>query len=79
MVFRVADEHQPTLIFDEAETYITSEKVELIGIINGGWRRRSARVDRCEGDGSRQKVRRYRAWCPKAVGLIGSIGDIRDS
>lgn len=36
VVFRVADEHQPTLIFDEAETYITSEKAELIGIINGG-------------------------------------------
>lgn len=24
-------------------------------------------------------MRRFRAWCPKAVGLIGNIGDIRDT
>jgi putative DNA primase/helicase len=79
VVFRVADQHQPTLIFDEAETYITPDKKELIGIINAGWKRRSSWVDRCEGDSSQMKVRRFRAWCPKAVGLIGNIADIRDT
>jgi putative DNA primase/helicase len=76
-VFRITDKHKPTLILDEAETFLTSDKTELIGILNAGYRRRSAYVDRCEGD--KNEVRRFSAWSPKVVGLIGSIGAIRDT
>ena len=76
-VFRITDKHCPTLILDEAETFVTSDKTELIGILNAGYRRRSAYVDRCDGD--KHEVRRFSAWSSKVVGMIGSIGTIRDT
>jgi putative DNA primase/helicase len=70
--FRVIDKYHPTLLIDEADTFL-GQKDELRGVINSGHRRSSAFVIRCEGDDS--EPREFSTWCPKAIALIGRMAD----
>jgi len=77
--FRLCDEFHPTFIWDEVKRFITPDKQELIGLLESGYRRRSAWVRRTESEGRNFKVRRFSTWSPKVVALIGSVGQISDT
>lgn len=70
-VFRECDAHQPTLLIDEAETFIDNE--ELRGVLNAGYKS-GAYVVRVERDGNGTFVpMRYNTFGPKIFGLIGKL------
>ena len=70
-VFRAVQEFGPTLIIDEADTFLTPEKPELIGILNSSHVRASAYVIRVVGDN--HEVKTFSTWCAKAIALIGRL------
>lgn len=69
--FRAVEEFQPTLVVDEGDTFLTTDKGELIGIFNSGHTRTSAFVLRTVGDN--HEVKRFSTWCPKIIALIGEL------
>ncbi len=69
-VFRSIDRWQPTLLIDEADSFIKDNE-ELRGIINSGHTRELAYVIRAVGDD--HEPRRFWTWCPKAIALIGKL------
>jgi putative DNA primase/helicase len=71
-LFRTVEEYKPTLIIDEAETFL-NENEELRGILNAGHHRANAYVIRTVGDD--HKPRFFSTWCPKAFALIGRLPD----
>jgi putative DNA primase/helicase len=70
VVFRAVDKWHPTLLIDEADTFI-KDKDELRGILNSGHNRRNAWVIRNHGDN--HEPRRFSTWSPKAFALIGKL------
>lgn len=71
-VFRVVQQRQPTLLIDEADTFLKRGD-ELRGILNSGHRRSLAYVVRTVGD--EHEPRQFRTWAPKAIALIGELPD----
>lgn len=69
-IFRSIEAWKPTLLIDEADTFI-SEKSELRGVLNSGHRRSQAHVLRCVGDDFTPKP--FSTWCPKAFAAIGRL------
>jgi len=69
-LFRSVEEFRPTLIIDEAETFL-HEKEELRGILNSGHHKSNAYVIRTVGDGHEPRI--FSTWCPKALALIGRL------
>ncbi|HVT46509.1 MAG TPA: DUF3631 domain-containing protein [Vicinamibacterales bacterium] len=69
VLYRLIEAHQPTLIGDEADTWLTDERSELRGVINAGHTRATARVARCVGDD--HDVRIYSVWCARVLAMIG--------
>jgi hypothetical protein len=75
-LFRAVEKFQPTLLIDEADTFLR-EKEELRGIINSGHSRSTAVVIRTVGDD--HEPRTFSTWAPKAIALIGDLpGTIED-
>lgn len=75
-LFRVVDMLTPTLLIDEADTFL-SEREELRGILNAGHTRSTAQVVRTVGDD--YEPRAFRTFCPKAIAAIGELpGTIQD-
>lgn len=72
VVFRVVEAYRPTLLVDEADTFLAASD-ELRGVLNGGHNRLSAYVWRIEGE--EREPRRFNVWAPKAIALIGSAPD----
>lgn len=70
-VFRTVDVCQPTLLIDEADSFLGETGDELRGILNSGHSRSSAYVIRCSGDDC--EPRRFSTWGSKAVALIGKL------
>jgi putative DNA primase/helicase len=70
VIFRVVEKYGPTLIVDEADTFLADNN-ELRGILNSGHNRRNAFVLRCEGDSFEPKV--FSTWAPKAIAKIGRM------
>ena len=71
VVFRVIEEHQPTLLTDEMDT-LGKETLEAIrGIYNAGHTRRFAKVMRNVPIGDGYEVRSFSTWSPKALAQIG--------
>jgi putative DNA primase/helicase len=73
-VFRSLDKWHPTLLVDEAETFLDTN--ELRGIYNAGHTRVTANVVRCVGDNHEPKV--FSTWSPKVVAKIGSLTETLD-
>ena len=75
-LFRVVEAHAPTLMLDEADTYMRDDEI-LRGVVNGSQRRSAAYIVRCvEPD---NEPCRFVTWCPKLIAGIGGIPDtIRD-
>ena len=71
-LFRTIGQYAPTLLLDEADTYLRDDD-ELRGVVNGSQRRTTAYVLRCVGDD--YEPRRFVTWCPKAIAGIGAIPD----
>jgi len=72
VVFRAVEAWRPTLLVDEADTFIRDGN-ELRGVLNSGHRRSLAYVPRCVGDD--HEPRKFKTWAPKAVALIGELPD----
>jgi hypothetical protein len=76
-IFRVVEKTKPTLLIDEADTFIAGRNDELIGIINSGHTKRTASVIRIEGKDFTPK--KFSTWSPMAFasikGLAGTIMD----
>jgi putative DNA primase/helicase len=63
-IFRLVHAYQPTLLIDEADTFLTKNS-DLRGILNSGYRRNSAYVIRADAI--------YSTWAPVAVAMIGRL------
>ncbi|KAB2922653.1 MAG: DUF3631 domain-containing protein [Candidatus Contendobacter sp.] len=70
-IFRTVDVCKPTLLIDEADSFLGESGDELRGILNSGHSRTSAYVIRCCGDNA--EPRRFSTWSCKAVALIGKL------
>lgn len=73
VLFRIIEGHRPTLLLDEADTWLNDDKAELRGIVNSGWMRSGAVVMRCEGDEHDPKT--FSVWAPKVLSAIGRVPD----
>jgi len=69
VLFRVTDEFKPTLLSDEADTWLSDERSELRCIFNSGHTIGAANVPRCVGDD--YDVKLFSTWAGKAVAMIG--------
>lgn len=72
VMFRLIQKHKPTLLIDEADTFLEARE-EMRGMINGGHNRQLAYVWRCEGDDHEPK--RFNVWAPKVIAMIGNLPD----
>lgn len=71
-LFRTVETFQPTLLIDEADSFMRRNE-ELRGVLNSGHRRSSAVIVRAVGDDHEPKM--FSTWCPKAIALIGQLPD----
>ena len=71
-LFRVVDKYSPTLLADEADSFLR-DKEELRGILNSGHTRDAAFVVRTVGD--EHEPHRFSTWAAKAVAMIGKLPD----
>ncbi len=69
-LFRIVEKYSPTLLVDEADTFLAGSD-ELRGVINSGHRRSSAFVVRTVGDDHEPK--QFSTWGAKAIALIGKL------
>jgi putative DNA primase/helicase len=77
--FRVIAETRPTLLIDEADTFLCGDS-ELKGILCSGYRRATAFVVRVANSDPDAPVRStglasFSSWCPKAMAAIGRFPD----
>jgi hypothetical protein len=69
-VFRTIEACLPTLLIDEADTFLRDND-ELRGVLNSGHSRAAAFVIRTVGDD--HEPRKFSTWCPLAIALIGKL------
>ena len=69
-LFRAVEAWSPTLLIDEADSFLRDNE-GLRGALNSGHTRQSAYVIRC--DGELNEPRRFSTWGAKAIAGIGSI------
>lgn len=72
VIFRVIEKHHPSLLIDEADSFMR-ENEELRGIVNSGHRRDSATVLRNVGDD--HEPRSFSTWSPMVIAAIGTLPD----
>ncbi len=73
-LFRAVDKWHPTLLVDEADTFIRRND-ELAGILNSGHTKASAWVVRTVQIGDDFEPRRFSTWAAKGIALIGNLKD----
>lgn len=69
-LFRAVEKWRPTLLIDEADSFLRDSD-ELRGVINSGHNRAGAFVIRTTGDDHEPKA--FSTWAPKAIALIGRM------
>jgi putative DNA primase/helicase len=69
-LFRSIDKWDPTLLIDEADTFLHHND-DLRGVLNSGHHRANAYVVRTTGDD--HEPRPFSTWAPKAVAIIGTL------
>ncbi|MGH2711491.1 MAG: DUF3631 domain-containing protein [Actinomycetota bacterium] len=69
-LFRTVEKWRPTLLMDEADTFVRLSE-EHRGLLNAGHTRDAAMVIRTVGDEHEPRV--FSTWCPKAVAAIGRL------
>ena len=70
--FRSIEKWMPTLLVDEADTFL-KDKEELRGVINAGHTRSTAYVIRTVGDD--HEPTQFNVWGAKAIAMIGALPD----
>jgi putative DNA primase/helicase len=70
-IYRTVELAQPTLLIDEADTFV-SENEELRGVLNAGYMR-GGQVVRTTGDTF--EPRKFSCWCPVAIAAIRRLPD----
>src|SRR5262249_47402616 len=70
-IFRIVEQAGPTLLIDEADTFL-KENDELRGILNTG-HRRGGQVLRTVGED--HEPRQFSTWAPAAIAMIGRLPD----
>jgi putative DNA primase/helicase len=73
-VFRVIEMKAPTLLIDEADTFL-KDNDELRGVLNTG-HRKGGYVTRTVGDDF--EPRQFTTWAPAAIAMIGRLPDTLD-
>ena len=71
-IFRTIEAAQPTLMIDEADTFLTDND-EMRGILNSGHRRSAAFVLRLVGDD--HEPRKFSTWAATVIAMIGRLPD----
>lgn len=71
-LFRAVERWRPTLLVDEADTFL-KDREELRGVLNSGHARAGAVVVRSVGED--HEARMFSTWAPKAVAMIGDLPD----
>lgn len=69
-LFRAVEKWRPTMLVDEADTFLGASD-DLRGIINSGHNRASAFVIRTVGED--HEPRAFSTWAPKAIAMIGKM------
>jgi hypothetical protein len=82
--FRVIEDLSPTLLIDEADTFLRGND-QLRGILNAGYKRKTAYVLRAgplasfstenQQEAGPGQVTRFSCWCPKVMAGIGRLPD----
>jgi putative DNA primase/helicase len=76
VLFRLVDRFQPTLLIDEADTFLP-ENDQLRGLLNSGHTKATAWLIRNVGED--YDPRKFHTWCPKAIASIGRLpGTLED-
>jgi putative DNA primase/helicase len=75
-LFRAVEKWSPTVLVDEADTFLRDSD-ELRGVLNSGHNRGAAYVIRTVGDD--HEPRQFKTWAPKAIALIGKPPDTLSS
>jgi Protein of unknown function (DUF3631) len=70
-IFRTVEMATPTLLIDEADTFLRDNE-ELRGILNAG-HRRGGQIIRTVGDD--HEPRQFSTWAPAAIAMIGRLPD----
>ena len=77
-LFRYVEEERPTLLIDEADSFLKADEA-MRGILNSGHTRAAAYVIRSVETNGDHKPKRFSAWTPKAIAAIGELADtLRD-
>ncbi len=63
----------PTLIIDEADTFIKNADGDIKGLINSGHTKSGAQVLKCVGDSHKPQV--FDTWHPMVIASIGALED----
>lgn len=69
-LFRVVEAVAPTLLVDEADSFLR-DREELRGVLNSGHARASAYVVRTVGDDHEPRI--FGTWAAKAIAIIGDL------
>lgn len=70
-IYRVIEVSHPTLLIDEADTFLRNSE-EVAGILNSGHTKKMAFVVRVEKDADGVLTpRKFSTFCPKVLGMIG--------
>lgn len=67
-IYRCIKQEKPTLLMDEADTYLMKNKA-MIGILNSGYKMKTGFVVRSAKNG----VEKMTTFCPKAIAMIGEM------
>jgi len=73
-VFRYVEDERPTLLIDEADTFIKDNE-EMRGVLNSGHTKTAAYVIRTVEVCGDHKAKRFSSWAPKAIATIRSLAD----
>src|SRR5262245_40648939 len=73
-LFRYIEEVRPTLLIDEADSFVKDNE-ELRGILNSGHTKAAAHVIRNVEINGEHKPRRFSTWAPKAIAAIRDLAD----
>jgi hypothetical protein len=73
-IFRYIEEVRPTLLIDEADSFVKDNE-EMRGILNSGHTKAAAHVIRNVEANGEHKPRRFSTWAPKAIATIRELAD----
>jgi Protein of unknown function (DUF3631) len=73
-VFRYIEDERPTLLIDEADTFIKNNE-EVRGVLNSGHTKTAAYVIRTIEVCGEHKAKRFSTWAPKAIATMRSLAD----